>query len=186
MIKYTKFIVIVLSVVMILMLCSACSDKKDPVDVSETANTESVVSDIDPVELSKEDKELLEIMASDIIVVDDASFASTVTEMMYHVGEYNGQVFQIEGVFTTQLDEAGNAYVYRNLVNGSETTVAALPIVYLGVDVAEGSWVRVTAVIGTGEINEVQATVLELITIENAEPGIAELTWSGSEHTHSH
>lgn len=137
------------------------------------------------LQLSQEDMDLLAAMEPDIVVIDDDSFPETVTELMYHVGSYTGKVYQLEGVYSAQLDGIETPYLYRLLVNGDETTVAALPIVYFADEIAENSWVRVTAIIGEGEINGVQSTVLEVVAVENTEPGNAELVWTGSAHAHS-
>lgn len=183
---------------------------EEPVSETEAAITEDVTEEVAAVEeveviaepvvieineipeivtgelqLSQEDMDLLAAMEPDIITLDDASFPETVTEMMHHVGSYTGKVYQLEGVYSTQLDGNGTAYLYRILVNGEVKTTAVLPIVYFADEIAENSWVRVTAIIGEGEINGVQSTVLEVVAIENTEPGNAELAWSGSAHDHS-
>lgn len=197
--NFNKILALILTVIAILAVCTGCTQKADPVtvseqvDVSTNANSEVApeaaeeeTKEIGPATLSEEDKSLLEAMGPDIVVLDDETFAVNVTELIHHVGAFNGFVYQLEGVYTAELDEEGNPYVYRTLVNGDESTVAALPLVYLTKDIAEGSWIRVTAIIGTAEINGVESTVLEVVTIENDDPGAAELAWSGSEHAHAH
>lgn len=186
--KFLKVITVILSAVLLAALCTACGSHDEPaVTVSDSMpaqNIETVATQVEAVSLSEEDVELLAVMGDDILVLDDDSYAAAVTELMYHVGEFNGLVYQLEGVYTTQMDVEGTPYVYRTLVNGEETTVAALPIVYLEQNVAEGSWVRVTGIVGTAELGGAQATVLEIVTIENIDAGAAELAWAGSEHAH--
>lgn len=89
-------------------------------------------------------------------------------------------------MYSTQLDGIETPYLYRTLVNGEETTIAALPVVYFADEIAENSWIRVTAIVGIGEVNGVESTVLEVVAVENTEPGNAELEWSGSAHAHTH
>lgn len=155
----------------------------EPVVLKIDALPEVVAGEL---QLSQEDMDLLAAMEPDITVIDDASFPETVTELMYHVGSFSGKVYQLEGVYSTQLDGIETPYLYRVLVNGEETTIAALPIVYFADEIAENSWIRVTAIIGVGEVNGVESTVLEVVAVENTEPGNVELEWSGSAHAHSH
>ena len=53
-------------------------------------------------------------------------------------------------------------------------------------EITENSWIRVTAIIGVGEVNGFESTVLEVVALENTDPGTATLIWTGSSHVHSH
>lgn len=183
----TNRLLALLIAVLMLATCAACANKEEseaPVSAEYTPTPEVVEQDNAPLALSEEDEELLTVVGEDIQVLDDASFAEYVTELMYHAGSYDGTLIQLEGIYSAELDDVGTEYIYRTLVNGEEKTTAALPLRYLIGVPEEGSWLRVTAVIATGEINGAQATVLDVIAVESIEAGAAELVWTGSAHAH--
>lgn len=138
------------------------------------------------VTLTEDEAEVLELMGEDIIVVTDEDYAETVDELANHTGEFNGKVYQFEGVYSVD-DSAEEPVpgVSRTLVNGDEETVCGLPLVYQEKEIEAGSWVRVTGIVNEGEINGENMNVLEVVAIEVlAEEGNAELEWEGSAHEH--
>lgn len=161
----------VLSVVLILSL-AACGEK-----AADGFKTEQV--DYDAVLLTEEEKGILEAMGSDVNVVSDESYVSTVSELIYHTADYVGSVYQLEGVISV---DGENVSVYRTLVNGDETQQLGLPLRYMEKEIVDGAWVRVTGVIASGE----NGTVLDVVAIEAPEEyGQTEFQWDGSD-VHQH
>ena len=135
------------------------------------------------VRLTEEEKSILEAMGSDVNVITDEDYMKTVSEMIYHTAGFAGAVYQMEGVFTF---DGENASVYRTLVNGEQTQVLGLPLNCLEKEIDNGAWVRVTGIVAEGETNGEPATVLDVVAIE-ALPvcGQATLQWDGSS-VHQH
>ena len=194
-----KILVILLSLMMVLSLC-ACGKTQNStpvpateapapateVPVSETAAPAPVaeapaeeakpVETKEEVELNQDEQELITLVGEDLNVVDDGNFASVVPELIYHVGEHDGEVYMMEGIFHQHGDEI---FLGRTLKNGDEVTELMFPMRYLNKEIADGSWVGVTGVINS----ENSATVLDIIAIEvKAEAGNAVLEWSGHHH----
>jgi len=160
--------------VLCLALCvpfAACADKW-------TAASKSA----DAVALTEEEQGILEAIGSDIHVVAEEDYITAIAEMMYHTAEYAGQVYQLEGVLSVKED---SALLYRTLVSEDETMVLGLPLRYLEKDIADGAWVRVTAIVAQDDSGEEPVAVLDVVAIESlAEAGQAELAWDGGEIHH--
>lgn len=130
------------------------------------------------VPLTDEEKEILELMSSDINVVAEEDYISTMAELIYHTANFSGQVFQVEGVFTS---DGENMTVSRTLVNGEQTLVLGLPLRYLDKELVSGSWVRVTGIVAEDEVDGQPATVLDVVAVEALEAfGQDNLPWDGS------
>ena len=135
------------------------------------------------VALGDDEKDILEQMEEDINVVTDDTYVEVMGELLGHVGQYNGQVYQLEGVYTVEGDTVS---VSRTLVNGEEKTTCGLPMQYQTKDIENGSWIRVTGVINSVEVEGENITVLDIVAIEAlAQTGEAELEWEG-EFQHHH
>lgn len=163
--------------VICLALCmpfAACAD--EAASGSTNVGTEAVA-------LTEEEQGILEAIGSDIHVVPDEDYIKTVAEIMYHTAEYAGQVFQLEGVLCVEED---GIQLYRTLVSENETMTLGLPMRYLEKEIADGSWVRVTAIVDQDETAEQSTAILDIVAIESlAEAGEAELAWDGAEiHQH--
>lgn len=160
-----------------LALClsmAACTEKKpdDPTGTSQTG-----------IPLTQEERDILDAMGSDVQVIPDDAYIQTVAELMYHTSEYVGKVYQLEGRFS-----AGGEFgqIYRTLVSESKTMTLGLSLRYLNKDIADGSWIRVTAIVAQGEVDGKAATVLDVVAIEAPQKaGQAELPWDGAD-IHSH
>lgn len=168
---------------------AACGDdaaKQSSKPTKEAGNeTETEAAVDEDVSLTEEEKKIIEEMGDDVQIISEADYPATVTELSYHVGEYDGQVFQLEGIYTTETFEGGYPYVYRVLNNNGEKTNCGLAMEYIEKEIPEGAWVRVTAIVSSAEINGVSSTVLQVVAIETlSNAGNAELTWDGSEHGH--
>ena len=130
------------------------------------------------VPLTDEEKEILELMGSDVNVIAEEDYISMVAELIYHTDSFIGQVFQLEGVFTS--DEEGMT-VSRNLVNGEQTLVLGLPLQYLHKELVSGSWIRVTGIVSDVEVDGQCTTVLDVVAVEALEAfGNDSLPWDGS------
>ena len=85
---------------------------------------------------------------------------SAITE---NTDEYAGQIYQIEGSYTVNN---GTPYLTRTIVDGEGKTPMGLPLKYLPGEPEEGSWVRITGVVNTGEVNGETVAVLEVAVSE--------------------
>lgn len=169
-----KFLVLLLCIALCASMI-ACGKNSDS-DALKAFN-ENVV--IDEVPLSDEEKELIELIGSDITVVSDEDYISAISELTHHPAEYAGYVFQIEGVLSYEGDQIT---LYRTLVHGEQTQILGMPVNYLVKDFEDNSWVRLTAIIS--DVDGV--TALDVIAAEGlAEVGSAALAWDGND-THQH
>lgn len=168
-----------LFVVLALIMCVSCADEQGETPSEDIGKTE-VIS------LTAEEAELLEAMGEDVQIISEADYANAVTELQYHTSSYSGQVFQLEGVLkTASINGTETPFVYRTLNNAGEKTECGLPLKYLEKAIPDGSWVRVTAIINSGDFGGQPYTVMEVVAIEvPAESGAAELNWTGSQHNH--
>lgn len=168
---FKKFVCAVLCLALCLPITACAEQKTDTPEPSET------------VALTEEEQGILEAIGSDIHVVAEEDYISTIAEMIYHTAEYAGQVYQLEGVLSVEGD---SVQLYRTLVSEEETLVLGLPLRYLEKDIADGAWVRVTAIVSQDESGEEPTAVLDVVAIESlAEAGQAELAWDGGEiHQH--
>ncbi len=167
----------VVCAVICLALCmpiAACAEK-------QTEETTKAASEA--VALTEEEQGILEAIGSDIHVVSDEDYIKTVAEMMYHTAEYAGQVYQLEGILSVKED---SIQLCRTLVSEDETMTLGLPMRYLEKEIADGSWVRVTAIVAQDDSGEEPVAVLDVVAIESlTEAGQAEMAWDGSEiHQH--
>lgn len=163
-----KKVTALLCVAALVILCVGCASKPD------------VIS------LTREEKEILKKMGDDVHVISEADYPSMVTELQAHIGEYSGQVYQLEGVFTTtDLNGEETPFVYRTLLHDGEQTQCGLPIRYLEKELPEGSWIRISGIINSFEYGGEIYTTLETVAVETPEEtGSAELEWDGIGHTH--
>ncbi len=169
-----KKVVCALICLALCMPIAACAEQ-------QTEEPTKVVSEA--VALTEEEQGILKAIGSDIHVVSDEDYIKTVAEMMYHTADYAGQVYQLEGILSVKED---NIQLCRTLVSEDETMTLGLPLRYLEKDIADGSWVRVTAIVAQDDSGEEPVTVLDVVAIESlAEAGQAELAWDGLEiHQH--
>lgn len=175
-----KKIITLVCVLLALIMCVSCSDDQDDKNPGEENK------EIEVIPLTAEEAELLEAMGEDVQIISEADYPNVVTELQYHASAYSGQVFQLEGVLKTALiNGVETPFVYRMLNNAGEKTECGLPLKYLEKEIPDGSWVRVTAIINTGDFGGQAQTVMEVVAIEvPAEAGSSELNWTGSQHNH--
>lgn len=135
------------------------------------------------VPLTEEEKSILEAMGSDVNIIANEDYRTTVSELIYHTSSFVGTVYQLEGVFSLDGEEAS---VFRTLVNGEQTQILGLPLRYLEKEIDNGAWIRVTGIVAEGERNGETGTVLDVVAIETLpEYGQANLQWDGSSiHQH--
>lgn len=169
------------------LLLSACGGSKDKVASDSTqnaaANSKDTENDEATLSLTEEEEDILEQMGEDVNVVTDETYAETVTELVYHVGSFSGQVYQLQGVYSV---ENGASYVSRTLEHDGEETFCGLPLEYLEKEIPDGSWVEVTGIVGESEIDGSEVTVLQVVAIEVLEEqGEETLPWDGAA-SHQH
>lgn len=138
------------------------------------------------IPLTDEESEILEMMGEDVHIITDEDYAAAVTELQAHTDAFSGQVYQLEGVYTTvTLNGVETPYVYRTLVHDEEETICGLPLKYLEKELPDGAWARVTAIINGGDFDGETRTVMEVVAVETlAETGQAQLEWDGVGHHH--
>ncbi len=138
------------------------------------------------IPLTEEETALLEAMGGDINAVEDQDYAAAVTELLAHPDAFSGQVYQLEGVYSTEkLNGTETPFVSRTLVHDGEQTQCGLPLRYLEKDLPDGAWVRVTAIINTGDFSGQPSAVMEVVAVEALEKaGAAQLDWDGVGHQH--
>ncbi len=140
------------------MLCSGCNSTPDMQKVPE----------YETITLTQEEEDILAAMGTDIQTVENSEFAANVTAITEHTHDFVGQVYQFEGTYSMQDVHGENTpYLTRKVAdNGSETEVG-LPLRYLEKDVAEGTPVRVTAIVGVEDNDDHTHAVLEVVAIES-------------------
>lgn len=140
------------------------------------------------VPLNDREQNILDQMGDDVQPVTDEIWGETVSELQAHCDEFTGEVYQLEGIFRASMSINGvdTPYVYRTMVNSGEKTELGMPLKYLTKELADGTWVRVTAIVNGSEYGGTTFTTLEVVAIETlAEAGEAELSWDGPSHHHS-
>lgn len=160
-----------------LTACSGLEAKKKTGDEAQSKTQAQTIP------LEETEKELLEKVEEDIHKVKDDAYIQTLIELIGHTDNYAGQLYQLEGIYTT---EGETAYITRTLVNGEETMELGLPLNYLNKDILVGTWIKVTGIVNSGEVNGEPCTVLEVVAVEApSKVGLKELEWDGTlEHQH--
>lgn len=138
------------------------------------------------IALTQEETGILQQMGDDVNVIAEADYPSAVTELQAHPDAFSGQVYQLEGVYTTAtVNGVETPFVYRTLVHDGEKTTCGLPLKYLEKELPDDAWIRVTAIINTGDFDGQSYTVMEVVAVESlAQAGQAELAWDGVGHQH--
>lgn len=138
------------------------------------------------IALTQEEIGILQQMGDDVNVIAEADYPSIVMELQAHPDIFSGQVYQLEGVYTTAtVNDVETPYVYRTLVHDGEKTTCGLPLKYLEKELPQNAWVCVTAIINTGDFDGKSYTVMEVVSVETlAQAGQAELPWDGIGHQH--
>jgi uncharacterized membrane protein YcgQ (UPF0703/DUF1980 family) len=130
------------------------------------------------VALTKEETKILKMMGEDVHIVTDDDYPVVVTELQDHTDDFSGQVYQLEGVYTTTtVNGVESPYVYRILLHDGEETECGLPLKYLEKDLPDGAWIRVSGIVNRGEFQDQSCTVMEVVAVESLKnTGQVELT----------
>lgn len=138
------------------------------------------------IPLTDDESEVLEAMGDDVNVITDDDYSGIVIELQAHPGNFSGQVYQLEGVYTTgSVNGMDTPFVYRTLIHDGEETTCGLPLKYLEKEIPDGAWIRVTAIIGTEDYGGETCTVMEVVAVEAlAKAGQSQLEWDGVGHQH--
>lgn len=141
------------------------------------------------ISLTDEERDILNQMGTDVHQVAEADWSATVPELQAHPGEFSGQMYQFEAAYhaSGEVNGTQTAYVSRTLVNGAEKTELRIPVSGMPEkDVPDGTWIRLSAIVETGEYGGETMTALFIFAVETPEnPGSAEITWNGSVHNHN-
>lgn len=145
---------------------SACNDSTKPQGSSavEPATQQEQTSQEPLLDADASDEELLEAIKEDIHVVSDSDYESTVAELLAHTDEYSGKLYQLEGFYLT---EGQNAYLAREADTGSAD--GCLLLKYLPDSIAEGSHVRITGIVNGDTTDGKTAAALEVVVAEALE-----------------
>ena len=164
-----KCITLVLCSMFLLLTITGCSEEQ-----------------AEAIPLTDEEARILEAMGDDINVIADKDYSYTVIELQAHPGNSTGQVYQLEGVYTTStVNGVETPFIYRTLVHEGEETICGLPLKYLEKEIPDGAWIRVTAIIGTEDYGGEPCTVMEVVAAEAlAQAGQSQLEWDGVGHQH--
>ena len=120
------------------------------------------------------------LFGKDLIVVTDANFGEVLTEMIAHVGEYDGKVYQLEG---TLYRDGENLYLGRTLKNGDELSVVMLPLRVVSTEIGNEAWVKVIGIVSTNDEVDPKETIFDVVSIEEcAESGNDVVQWTGHHH----
>ncbi len=139
-----------------------------------------------PIPLTEDESEVLAAMGDDVNVITNDDYSRAVIELQAHPGSFSGQVYQLEGVYTTEsINGVDTPFVYRTLVHDGEKTTCGLPLKYLVKEIPDGAWIRVTAIIGTEDYDGETCTVMETVAVEAlAKAGKSQMEWDGVGHQH--
>lgn len=169
--KFRKYVAALCAAVMVLA-CAGCGGDSAKV-----------------IPLNDEEKDIVAQMGEDVTVVTDEEWADTLTEIQAHPDVFNGEAYQLEGVYhkADTINGVETSTVSRTLVHGSEKTVCAIPLrERIDKDLPDGAWIRMTGFVQIAEYGGEAVSELMVVAVETlAEAGAAELTWNGSSHNHT-
>lgn len=176
-------ITLILCCALLVLALAGCGAKANEPSTAAPAETDPIISTIP---LTEEEVGILEAMGSDVNVVADADYANIVTTLQDHPDSYEGQVYQVEGVYSTEtINGVQTPFVSRTLVHEGEETKCGMPLMYLSKEIPDGAWTRVSAIIGTGDFEGETQAVLEVVAIETlAQAGQSQMEWDGVGHSH--
>lgn len=180
-----KRITLVLCSALLMLAIAGCGAEQSK-DNTEAGSETNVGTSSEVIPLTDEESGILEEMGSDVNVITDEDYSSTVIELQAHPGRFSGQVYQLEGVYTTStVNGVETPFIYRTLVHEGEETTCGLPLKYLEKEIPDGAWARITAIIGTEDYGGETCTVMEVVAAETlAQAGQSQLQWDGVGHQH--
>ena len=143
---------ILLTIVVLLLVVSTCiSCKKNEYNDS----------------LSSDEIKLLEAVKDDIRVVYETEYVYTVTELQAHAHEYEGQIFQLEGVYSEKFGHGETPCVYRSVMSDGRELIYPMLITGFSKKIEEGSWIRVTGILDSkADDHGHENVVLDVLAIE--------------------
>ena len=117
--------------------------------------------------LTAEEIELLKAVEDDIQVVHEPEYVSTLTVLQSHSHDYEGQIFQLEGVYSEKYGHGETPCVYRSVMMEGDEWIYSMLITGFNKEISEGSWIRVTGILSNkaddhGHTN----VVLDVLAIE--------------------
>lgn len=147
---------VLFTIVVLLLAVSSCvSCKKD-----EYGDT-----------LTADEIELLEAVKDDIQVVYETEYVSVVTTLQSHAHDYEGQIFQLEGVYSETFGHGETPCVYRSVMSGERELIYPMLITGFSKKIEEGSWIRVTGILDSKpDDHGHENTVLDVLAIEILSP----------------
>lgn len=117
--------------------------------------------------LTSREIELLKAVEKDIQVVYEPEFVSTVTTLQSHAHDYEGQIFQLEGVYSTKYGHGDIPCVYRSVMNEGREYIYTMLITGFSKEIADGSWIRVTGILNSKADDHGHSNVvLDVLAIE--------------------
>lgn len=165
---FKKFLTFTLCAV-IGISASACNGstnnpKTQDLPSTETGMQQEESSQKPLLDADASDEELLEAIKEDIHVVSDSDYDSTVTELMAHTNQYSGKIYQLEGVYVKNKQ---NAYLAKEA--GQNSVEGCLMLKYLPESIAENTPVRITGIVNEDTAGGKTVAALEVVVAENLE-----------------
>lgn len=117
--------------------------------------------------LTSDEIEILKAVEDDIQVIHEAEFANTVTLLKAHAHDYEGQIFQLEGVYSTEYGHGDFPCVYRTAIKEGRELVYSMLLTGFSKEIEEGNWIRVTGILDSKSDDHGHANVvLDVLAIE--------------------
>lgn len=117
--------------------------------------------------LTSEEIELLKAIENDIQVVYEPEYVNTVTLLKEHTHDYEGQIFQMEGVYSLKYGHGETPCVYRSVMIEGQEWIYSMLISGVTKTVEEGNWIRVTGILSNKADDHGHSNVvLDVLAIE--------------------
>lgn len=107
------------------------------------------------------DEELLAALGDNINVIAEDAYAETVNAFLDRTDDYVGKIYQLNGSF---VKEGDNAYLAVN--SGEESSGIRIPLKCLLEEPESGSNVRVTGIVNYGDVDGESVPVLDIAVLE--------------------
>lgn len=181
----SKLITLVLCSALLMLTIAGCGAERSK-DNTKAGSETSAATSSEVIPLTDEESGILEEIGDDVNVITDGDYSSIVIELQAHPGDFSGQVYQLEGIYTTStVNGVETPFIYRILVHDGEETICGLPLKYLEKEIPDGAWTRITAIIGTEDYSGETCAVMEVVAAETlAQAGQSRLEWDGVGHQH--
>lgn len=167
--KKTALLILLMSTLTFTCACSNTSSTSEgsSTNISSTSETSgsNTTSDSSTSDLSitEDEQELLDLVQDDINVVTDDTFVSTIDGIYHNLEDYQGKIYEIEGVYASG---DSTPYLYRTIVSNDNEVTLSIPLQYLQKEIPDNSWTKIYGIVSTAEIDGETVPVLEVVAAE--------------------